>query len=333
MLVGIDAGHGINTSGKRCDKRYDKNQTREWSLNSKVANYVQSYLKDYDVSTIRLDDTTGKTDISLSKRCNTANNKKCDLVVSIHHNAGGGNGLESYVWNGLPSTSRTIKIGQTIHNACIKATGQRDRGLKKADFAIIRDTYMDAVLIEGGFMDHPEDTPRILTDDFAKKYARGIVNGIAEYYKLKKKETPKEATYKAGTKYYLKNSYLYTSATAKDRVKSVTGNYYLWSGEVVNKRIRITNKPANVGRSGQVTGWINVIDIENKNVVTNTTQYYKKYTGKSGSIVEALNSIGVNSSYSNRAKIAKKNGIKLYVGTAKQNTTLLNLLKQGKLAK
>ena len=64
-----------------------------------------------------------------------------------------------------------------------------------------------------------------------------------------------------------------------------------------------------------------------------STSYYKKYTGDSGSIVTALNAIGVDSSYSNREKIAKKNGISNYRGTAEQNTKLLKLLKQGKLKK
>ena len=51
------------------------------------------------------------------------------------------------------------------------------------------------------------------------------------------------------------------------------------------------------------------------------------------SIVTALNSIGATSSFAYRSKIAKANGIKAYVGTAKQNTTMLNLLKNGKLIK
>ena len=72
---------------------------------------------------------------------------------------------------------------------------------------------------------------------------------------------------------------------------------------------------------------------EEKPVTPVTNKYYKKYTGKSGSIVDALKSIGVDSSWSNRAKIAKANGIKIYLSTAKQNITLLNLLKQGKLKK
>lgn len=59
--------------------------------------------------------------------------------------------------------------------------------------------------------------------------------------------------------------------------------------------------------------------------------YYPRYKGTSNSIVDALNYLGINSSYTYRLKIAKKNGIKAYVGTAKQNTKLLDLLKQGVL--
>ena len=64
-----------------------------------------------------------------------------------------------------------------------------------------------------------------------------------------------------------------------------------------------------------------------------SVSYYKKCASKYNSIVDALKSIKVDSSFSHRKKIAKANGIKLYLGTAKQNSTLLKLLKEGKLKK
>lgn len=63
------------------------------------------------------------------------------------------------------------------------------------------------------------------------------------------------------------------------------------------------------------------------------SKYYKKYTGKSTSIVDALKAIGVDGSKNNRKKIAQANDIKNYSGTAKQNAKLLDLLKKGKLKK
>ena len=64
-----------------------------------------------------------------------------------------------------------------------------------------------------------------------------------------------------------------------------------------------------------------------------TTEYFKKYTGDTTSIVTALKSIGATSDFDYRSKIAKANGITGYSGTATQNTNMLKLLKQGGLIK
>lgn len=61
------------------------------------------------------------------------------------------------------------------------------------------------------------------------------------------------------------------------------------------------------------------------------TSYYKKFN--SASIVDGLKSIGVDSSFANRKKIAKANGISNYEGTVSQNNKLCSLAKQGKLKK
>ncbi len=60
---------------------------------------------------------------------------------------------------------------------------------------------------------------------------------------------------------------------------------------------------------------------------------YPKTNYKGTSIVTALNQLNINSSFTNREKIASQNGISNYQGTSGQNTKLLNLLKQGKLKK
>ena len=64
-----------------------------------------------------------------------------------------------------------------------------------------------------------------------------------------------------------------------------------------------------------------------------SVEYYPKYTGKSNSIVDALKSLKIDSSLSYRKKIAEKNGITGYKGTAAQNGKMRELLKQGKLIK
>ena len=66
---------------------------------------------------------------------------------------------------------------------------------------------------------------------------------------------------------------------------------------------------------------------------TNNTKYYMKCSEKHKSIVDALNEIKVNSSFSNRQKIANANSITDYTGSSVQNSTMLKLLKQGMLIK
>ena len=75
------------------------------------------------------------------------------------------------------------------------------------------------------------------------------------------------------------------------------------------------------------------VEENTKKPVKKKIVYYPRYKGKSSSIVDALKSLSINPSKSNRKRIATLNGIKNYTGTATQNTKLLNLLKRGKLIK
>ncbi|MBR1524365.1 MAG: hypothetical protein IJ641_07910 [Lachnospiraceae bacterium] len=68
--------------------------------------------------------------------------------------------------------------------------------------------------------------------------------------------------------------------------------------------------------------------------VKDTAQYYPVYSGNTVSIVTALAAVGEkDTSYTHRSKIAAANSITGYKGTAAQNTSMLNLLKQGRLKK
>ena len=60
----------------------------------------------------------------------------------------------------------------------------------------------------------------------------------------------------AGYAITLNREPLFSSSDAKTRLTTVTGTYYLWDTSFKNGRIRITNKRSNVGKSGQVTGWV-----------------------------------------------------------------------------
>lgn len=84
-------------------------------------------------------------------------------------------------------------------------------------------------------------------------------------------ETTTVSTISAGTKLSLSNVAFYSSSTATTKASTKSGTYYIWSTEVVNNRIRITNSTANVGKSGQVTAWISYNDAKNSVATPSTS--------------------------------------------------------------
>ena len=192
--IALDAGHGLKTAGKRCMKKLDPNQTREWTLNDRIADKVEKLLLDYTGwELIRVDDTTGKKDISLRKRTKAANNFKADFYLSIHHNAGikggTGGGIAAFVYTKASAASVAWQID--LYKALIKATGlkgNRSNPTPKKNLHVLRETKMPAVLLELGFMDSSTDVPIILTEEYADQCAGAIVKVLVERGKLKKKD-------------------------------------------------------------------------------------------------------------------------------------------------
>ena len=191
--LALNAGHGLKTAGKRCLKKLDPNETREWTLNSRICEKIEEKLKAYaDIDIIRLDDPTGQKDIALKTRTDTANKYGADFYLSIHHNAGikggTGGGVETYIYTTANKQSKEWQ--EAIYNALIKHTGlkgNRADGTRQANFHECRESKMPCVLIEAGFMDSKTDTPIILTDDFAEQVAIACVEVIVTKANLKKK--------------------------------------------------------------------------------------------------------------------------------------------------
>jgi N-acetylmuramoyl-L-alanine amidase len=192
--IALTAGHYMGTSGKRCMKKLDKKQTREWYLNDRIADKVEKLLKNYTgYQLIRTDDTTGKKDISLTARTNAANNFKADFYLSIHHNAGvkggKGGGIVAIVYN-KTTKAESIAWQKDLYRELIAATGlkgNRATPLAKMNLHEVRETKMPAVLLELGFMDSATDVPIILTEKFADQCAEAIVKVLVKRGGLKKK--------------------------------------------------------------------------------------------------------------------------------------------------
>lgn len=195
MIICLDAGHGIKTTGKEVPSYMPVLAgTKEWKLNNDVASMIEKLLLKYEnVKVIRLDDVTGKIDVPLSERVSKANKNNVDIVISCHHNAGikggVGGGLEIYRY--VKSQKFTKQMQKELYNSILKETGNkgnRSNPLKEANFYILKHTTAPAVLIEFGFMDSMIDIFEIAQPEWAEKCARGVVNWLIKHFNLKKKE-------------------------------------------------------------------------------------------------------------------------------------------------
>lgn len=197
--LALSAGHWINEPGKRCMKAIDANETREWVLNDRICDKVEAKLKEYDgIQLLRVDDTTGATNVSLDSRAYKANTWGADFYLSVHHNAGikggTGGGISAYVYTKVDANTKDWQ--KKLYDTLIKHTGlkgNRATPLASANLYECRKTAMACVLLELGFMDSKVDVPIILTEAFAEKCANAIVETIVTKAGLKKKATNSSA--------------------------------------------------------------------------------------------------------------------------------------------
>lgn len=200
LKVSVDAGHA--GFGVTPGKRALDGSMYEWEFNDGCVRHFMDELSKYeDVEQLRVDDPAGKRDVPLSERAQRANNWGANLHISFHGNAGPttASGIETFVYP--TTTAHNRQVALCIHNHIINATGRKNRGLKTADFQILRTTKMEALLIEGGFMTNAEELALMKTDAYRSKVGRAAAIGVAESFGLKRKVEPKPATPQASVVY------------------------------------------------------------------------------------------------------------------------------------
>jgi len=183
--VYLDPGHGGTDSGAV------GNGLQEKALTLNIALQIRDILlANYSGVDIRMSRTTDAT-VSLQQRTDDANAWGADIFVSVHINSGGGTGFESYRY--LTTDAATQALHSTIHSNAL--AGMRtvasvtDRGLKTANFHVLRETTMPAVLTESMFIDTVADANLLKNAAFLTADARGHATGIANYLALPPKST------------------------------------------------------------------------------------------------------------------------------------------------
>ena len=172
-VIVLDAGHGGENAGAKCviNGLYEKELTLEWALRLEPLLSARGW----KVCLSRTNDV----DLTLPERVAFADQIRADFFLSLHFNwvdpAAGGreqSGLETYCLTprGMPSNNTRIRMMRAaysptmhdaenlqyavrLHRTLLEATGQKDRGIRRARFmAVLREQNRPAVLLEGGYL-------------------------------------------------------------------------------------------------------------------------------------------------------------------------------------
>ena len=127
--------------------------------------------------------------IPLEKRALIANETKSKLFVSIHYNSAPNpvaKGIEVFYYASEDKIRKDAskKLATRVLSKVVDRTAAESRGTKEGKFCVIRETKMPAILIEAGFMTHPDELHLLKDINYRDKIARGIAEGIDSYFKL-----------------------------------------------------------------------------------------------------------------------------------------------------
>jgi N-acetylmuramoyl-L-alanine amidase len=176
-IIVLDPGHGGPDTGAVGSGLQEK------VLNLDIARKTRDALGSYVAEVYMTRDSD--IEVELADRADLANKLDAGYFLSIHINAGGGTGFESYVHTN--ASDRSLEIRDIIHNrvrSFYRSAGFVDRGGKSADYAVLRLTGMPAVLLENLFIDTPGDAARLADPAFRQQVAAAVADGLVQALRL-----------------------------------------------------------------------------------------------------------------------------------------------------
>lgn len=195
----LDPGHGGKDPGNEEGKEQEKKYTL--LLAQEVAGLLRA--ADFEVALTRNNDTFKEP----AARPDWARQQKADLFVSLHYNAIGGSaaavtqGVEIYCMTAAGATStnargqgrekrpspsnrydgQNVLLAYRVQRSLVKGMSLPDRGVRRARFAVLRNSTMPAILVEAGYMSHPAEGKKVYDRAHRRRVAKAIADGIIAY--------------------------------------------------------------------------------------------------------------------------------------------------------
>ena len=190
ILVLVDDGHGWETKYgyKSTPKLDDGTFIRENTFNHATKELLKQVLINQGIHVF--DVSPERTDTPLKLRTDRANEQmkagkyKLYLFISIHFNSMGlywddsVGGIETYFY---PGSKEGKKLADIVHSQLLKGTDLKDRHVKSANFHVLRETMMTAILCELGFMSNHVEANLMTNIAYQNECSTEIAMGICQY--------------------------------------------------------------------------------------------------------------------------------------------------------
>ncbi|AMA73306.1 MULTISPECIES: N-acetylmuramoyl-L-alanine amidase [Aneurinibacillus] len=173
FVIVLDPGHGGKDSGA-----IGTAGNPEKSLVLSIAKATEASLKQHKNFKVVMT-RSGDTYPTLQERVQLANNLKADVFLSFHANSAtsSANGTETYY-----RTPQSKEFASIVHKHLIEATEFYNRGLRTANFYVIKNTNMPSALVEVGFLTNAAENKKMLEPEFQKRVGEALAAAIIEYY-------------------------------------------------------------------------------------------------------------------------------------------------------
>lgn len=202
-VITIDPGHGGKDTGA-----IGAGGTREKNLTLNVAKRVAARLKQAGLA-VRMTRESDRA-LELEDRCVIARQQGCGLFVSLHFNAAASrvaSGVEVHVlssagygstavkprrvgrrtaWAGHRHAAGSLLLAYQVQKAMVTRLGETDRGVRRSNFAVLRDASFPAILVECGFLSHSATEKKLKTDAQLDRIAAAITEGILAHVRAVK---------------------------------------------------------------------------------------------------------------------------------------------------
>lgn len=174
MKIFIDPGHGGRDPGA-----VGQGGLREKDVNLSVAKKVAKLMeeKGYEVILTRSEDAY----VSLGERSKLANLHKASVFISIHCNAAENRDAQGAETFHYPTSVEGKNLADLVQSELVLYTAAMDRGVKQANFHVLRETAMPAILVELAFISNEDEEHKLSKPNFQGAYALAISEGVDKY--------------------------------------------------------------------------------------------------------------------------------------------------------